>query len=63
MSASCKGGAGAGGKTLSIIPMHFKDYKGWEPMGLLPAGQGVVDLKAILDTMEKAKLNAPSCTS
>jgi len=42
-----------------IVHMHFKDYKGWNYMaGYCPLGQGVVDLKGILDTMEKANPNA-----
>jgi len=42
-----------------IVHMHFKDYKGWEHMaGYCPLGQGVVDLKGILETMEKANPNA-----
>ena len=42
-----------------IVHMHFKDYKGWDYMaGYCPLGQGVVDLKGILDTMEKANPNA-----
>ncbi len=44
----------------SVIPhMHFKDYKGWKYMaGYCPLGEGVVDLKGILETMEKANPNA-----
>jgi inosose dehydratase len=42
-----------------IVHMHFKDYKGWEHMaGYCPLGQGVVDLKSVLDTMEKANPTA-----
>jgi len=42
-----------------IVHMHLKDYKGWDQMaGYCPLGQGVVDLKGILDTMEKANPNA-----
>ncbi len=38
-----------------IVHMHFKDYKGWDQMaGYCPLGQGVVDLKGILEPMEKA---------
>jgi inosose dehydratase len=39
--------------------MHLKDYKGWEHFaGYCPLGQGTVDLKSILDTMEGANPNA-----
>ena len=42
-----------------IVHMHFKDYKGWEHMaGYCPLGQGVVDLKSVLETMEKANPSA-----
>jgi len=42
-----------------IVHMHFKDYKGWNYMaGYCPLGQGVVDLKGILETMEKANPSA-----
>jgi inosose dehydratase len=42
-----------------IVHMHFKDYKGWEHMaGYCPLGQGIVDLKSILATMEMANPNA-----
>jgi inosose dehydratase len=42
-----------------IVHMHFKDYKGWEHMaGYCPLGQGVVDLKGVLETMEKANPSA-----
>jgi len=42
-----------------IDHMHFKDYKGWEHMaGYCPLGEGKVDLKSVLDTMEKANPNA-----
>lgn len=42
-----------------IVHMHFKDYKGWDYMaGYCPLGQGVVDLKSVLDTMERANPNA-----
>jgi len=42
-----------------IVHMHLKDYKGWEHMaGYCPLGEGVVDLKSVLETMEKANPNA-----
>jgi inosose dehydratase len=42
-----------------IAHMHFKDFKGWEHMaGYCPLGEGVVDLKSVLETMEKANPNA-----
>jgi inosose dehydratase len=42
-----------------IDHMHFKDYKGWEHMaGYCPLGEGKVDLKSVLETMEKANPNA-----
>ena len=42
-----------------IVHMHFKDYKGWKYMaGYCPLGQGIVDLKGILETMEKANPSA-----
>jgi inosose dehydratase len=42
-----------------IVHMHLKDYKGWDQMaGYCPLGQGVVDLKGILETMETANPNA-----
>jgi inosose dehydratase len=42
-----------------IAHMHLKDYKGWEHMaGYCPLGQGVVDLKSVLATMEQANPNA-----
>jgi inosose dehydratase len=35
------------------VHMHLKDFKGWEHFaGYCPLGQGKVDLKAILDTVE-----------
>jgi inosose dehydratase len=35
------------------ITMHLKDFKGWEHFaGYCPLGEGKVDLKAVLDTME-----------
>ncbi len=44
----------------SIIDhMHYKDFKGWEHMaGYSPLGEGAVDLKSVLETMEKANPNA-----
>ena len=42
-----------------IVHMHFKDFKGWEHMaGYCPLGEGKVDLKSVLETMEKANPNA-----
>ena len=42
-----------------IVHMHFKDWKGWEHMaGYCPLGEGKVDLKSVLETMEKANPNA-----
>jgi inosose dehydratase len=42
-----------------IDHMHLKDYKGWEHMaGYCPLGEGKVDLKSVLETMEKANPNA-----
>jgi len=39
--------------------MHLKDYKGWEHFqGYCPLGEGKVDLKGILDTMEEANPKA-----
>ena len=42
-----------------IAHMHLKDFKGWEHMaGYCPLGEGKVDLKSVLETMEKANTNA-----
>ena len=42
-----------------IDHMHLKDFKGWEHMGgYCPLGEGKVDLKSVLETMEKANPNA-----
>jgi inosose dehydratase len=42
-----------------IAHMHLKDFKGWEHMGgYCPLGEGKVDLKSVLETMEKANPNA-----
>jgi inosose dehydratase len=42
-----------------IDHMHLKDYKGGEHMlGYCPLGEGVVDVKSVLETMEKANPNA-----
>ena len=42
-----------------IDHMHLKDFKGWEHMGsYTPLGEGKVDLKSVLETMEKANPNA-----
>jgi inosose dehydratase len=41
------------------ITMHLKDYKGWEHFaGYCPLGEGTVDLKTVLDTMEAQKHTA-----
>jgi inosose dehydratase len=41
------------------ITMHLKDFKGWEHFaGYCPLGEGKVDLKAVLDTMEAQKHTA-----
>jgi inosose dehydratase len=42
-----------------IDHMHLKDFKGWEHMGgYCPLGEGKVDIKSVLETMEKANPNA-----
>jgi inosose dehydratase len=42
-----------------IVHMHLKDWVGGEPMlGYCPLGMGKVDLRSVLETMEKAN---PSC--
>lgn len=42
-----------------VAHMHLKDYKGWEHFqGYSPLGEGKVDLKAILETMERTSPNA-----
>lgn len=42
-----------------IAHMHLKDYKGWEQMaGYCPLGEGIVDLKSVLATMEKVNPSA-----
>ncbi len=42
-----------------IDHMHLKDFRGWEHMGgYCPLGEGKVDLKSVLETMEKANPNA-----
>ncbi|MSO56826.1 MAG: sugar phosphate isomerase/epimerase [Acidobacteria bacterium] len=42
-----------------IDHMHLKDFKGWEHMGgYTPLGEGKVDLKSVLETMERANPNA-----
>jgi sugar phosphate isomerase/epimerase len=39
--------------------MHLKDYSGWEHFqGYVPLGEGKVDLKSILETMEATNPNA-----
>jgi inosose dehydratase len=58
-----KGGADAAkvvNDFLSItVHMHLKDWSGWEHYaGYCPLGMGKVDLKAILDMMERANPNA-----
>lgn len=41
------------------ITMHLKDFKGWEHFaGYCPLGEGKVDLKGILETMEAQKHTA-----
>jgi inosose dehydratase len=42
-----------------IDHMHLKDFKGWEHMGgYSPLGEGKVDLKSVLESMERANPNA-----
>jgi inosose dehydratase len=42
-----------------VVHMHLKDYKGWEHFqGYCPLGEGKVDIKGILDTMEEANPQA-----
>jgi inosose dehydratase len=42
-----------------VAHMHLKDYKGWEHFqGYSPLGEGKVDLKSILETMEATNPNA-----
>ena len=42
-----------------VAHMHLKDYKGWEHFqGYSPLGEGKVDLKSILETMEQTNPNA-----
>lgn len=42
-----------------VAHMHLKDYKGWEHFqGYCPLGEGKVDLKSILETMEETNPNA-----
>ena len=42
-----------------IDHMHLKDFSGWEHMGgYTPLGEGKVDLKSVLETMEQANPNA-----
>ena len=42
-----------------IDHMHLKDFKGWEHMGgYCPLGEGKVDIKSVLETMEQANPNA-----
>jgi inosose dehydratase len=58
-----KGGADAAKVIKDFAPititMHLKDFKGWEHFaGYCPLGEGKVDLKSILDTMESAKHTA-----
>jgi inosose dehydratase len=41
------------------ITMHLKDFKGWEHFaGYCPLGEGKVDLRSVLDTMEAQKHTA-----
>ena len=58
-----KGGADAAKVVQDFLPivvhMHLKDWNGGEHMaGYCPLGQGKVDLRAILDMVEKAHPNA-----
>jgi inosose dehydratase len=58
-----KGGADAAQVVKDFLPivvhMHLKDYKGWEHFaGYCPLGEGKVDLKAILDMVEKSNPSA-----
>lgn len=58
-----KGGADAAKVVKDFLPitvhMHLKDYKGWEHFaGYCPLGQGTVDLKSILDMVERANPQA-----
>jgi inosose dehydratase len=58
-----KGGADAAKVVKDFLPitvhMHLKDFKGWDHyVGYCPLGQGKVDLKSILDMMEKANPKA-----
>ena len=42
-----------------VAHMHLKDYKGWEHFqGYCPLGEGKVDLKSILETMEATNPSA-----
>jgi inosose dehydratase len=42
-----------------VVHMHLKDWKGWEHMaGYTPLGEGKVDLKSILETVEQHNPNA-----
>ena len=42
-----------------VVHMHLKDYSGWEHFqGYTPLGEGKVDLKSILETMEATNPNA-----
>ena len=42
-----------------IDHMHLKDFSGWEHMGgYTPLGEGLVDIRSVLETMEKANPNA-----
>ena len=42
-----------------VAHMHLKDYSGWEHfLGYTPLGEGKVDIKGILETMEEANPNA-----
>jgi inosose dehydratase len=58
-----KGGADAAQVVKDFLPvvvhMHLKDYKGWEHFaGYCPLGEGKVDLKAILDMMDRTHPDA-----
>ncbi len=58
-----KGGADAAKVVKDFLPitvhMHLKDFKGWEHFaGYCPLGEGKVDLKGILDAVERANHDA-----
>jgi inosose dehydratase len=58
-----KGGSDAAQVVRDFLPitvhMHLKDWKGWEHyVGYCPLGEGKVDIKGILDMVERANPNA-----